>query len=105
MIKLHVTNRDGSQVTLSAQEGASLMDALRDAAVEGIDAICGGVCSCATCHVHLSPEWFAKLPLTDENEQELLADSEHRTPTSRLSCQIPLTPDLDGLTLTVAEED
>ena len=105
MIDLHVTNRDGSQTTLSAEEGVNLMEALREAGIDGIDAICGGVCSCATCHVHLTPDWFEKLPLTDENEEELLADSEHRAPTSRLSCQIPLTAELNGLTLTIAEED
>ncbi|WP_321392545.1 2Fe-2S iron-sulfur cluster-binding protein [Emcibacter sp.] len=105
MINIHVTQLDGTQITLSAKKEGCLMDALRDAGIDGIDAICGGACSCATCHVRLSDDWYKKLPVNDGNEEELLADSDHRTGTSRLSCQIQLSEELDGLRLQIAEPD
>jgi 2Fe-2S ferredoxin len=68
-------------------------------------ALCGGCCSCATCHVHVDPDFAALLPPMSEDENDLLDSSDHRNETSRLSCQIHLTAALDGLRVTIAPED
>lgn len=70
--------------------------------VSGIDGDCGGEMSCATCHVYVHPEWFDRLPARDMYEDALLESTMDPRPNSRLSCQIPVTPELDGLTVTVA---
>ncbi|MFQ3666791.1 MAG: 2Fe-2S iron-sulfur cluster-binding protein, partial [Sphingomonadaceae bacterium] len=68
-------------------------------------ALCGGSCSCATCHVHVDPAWFARVGGPHPDEADLLDSSDHRTEYSRLSCQIRFGPDLDGLRVTIAPED
>ncbi|MFV3075559.1 2Fe-2S iron-sulfur cluster-binding protein [Niveispirillum fermenti] len=84
------------------QTGTSLMEGLKDAGID-IAAICGGACSCATCHVHLDPARMADLPPAGPEEQELLGDlDDYRPDRSRLSCQIPVTDALDGLSLSLA---
>lgn len=102
---IHVTLRDGSQVEIEAQEGSSLMEALRDEGVDEVLALCGGCCSCATCHVIIDPAWAERAGTLSEDEDDLLESSDHRTATSRLSCQISFSTALDGLRLTVAPED
>ena len=73
---------------------------------EGIEALCGGMCSCSTCHVFVTPEWFAKLPERQSDELELLESTENfRAGESRLACQVKVTDDIDGLELTVAPEE
>jgi 2Fe-2S ferredoxin len=105
MIAIKVTTRSGETKQIEAQEGISLMEALRDAGNEELLALCGGCCSCATCHVHVDKEWLTALPSMSEDEEDLLDSSDHRNERSRLSCQIELNPKLDGLSLTVAEQD
>ena len=68
-------------------------------------ALCGGCCSCATCHVHVDPSFKDKLPPMSEDENDLLESSSERNETSRLSCQIPFTDALDGMKVTIAPED
>ena len=105
MAKLTVTDREGRQVEIDGQTGISVMENIRDLD-DSVDAICGGLCSCATCHVHIDPKWMAKLPPRHDEEALLVSESEHFDPDrSRLSCQITLTEELDGLTLTVAPEE
>lgn len=105
MARLAVTDREGRQVEIEGQTGISVMENIRELD-DSVDAICGGLCSCATCHVHVDPEWLAKLPPRHEEEDLLVGDSMHFDPErSRLSCQITLTDELDGLTLTVAPEE
>ena len=73
---------------------------------DSVDAICGGLCSCATCHVFVDPDWIDKLPPRHEDEEMLVSESLYFEPErSRLSCQITLTDELDGLALTVAPEE
>jgi 2Fe-2S ferredoxin len=87
----------GATTTLQAANGMSVMRAAVMNGVDGIDAECGGSCACATCHVIVDEAWASRLPAASEMEKdtmELLADP---TPTSRLSCQLKLTEDLDGL--------
>lgn len=91
---------DGSRIEIDAPAGRSLMRAATDAGVEGIAADCGGVLSCATCHVYVDAAWSDRLaPPSADEEAMLELTSAERRPTSRLSCQIPLTATLDGLTV------
>ena len=81
------------------------MEAIRDNGFDELLALCGGCCSCATCHVHVDPAFADKLPAMSEDEDDLLESSDHRNESSRLSCQIAFTSDLDGLKVTIAPED
>lgn len=89
---------DGVRLTVAGREGRSLMRAAQAAGVDGIAADCGGVLSCATCHVMVASEWAARLPPPDADELAMLEmTAAPREPTSRLSCQIVLGADLEGL--------
>lgn len=78
------------------------MEVLRD---YGVAAICGGVCSCASCHVYIAPEWVDRLPPRLDDEQQLAGALSHYRERSRLACQIPLHAGLDGLSVTLAPEE
>ena len=105
MPELNVITRDGAQQTINASAETSVMEAIRDSGFDELLALCGGCCSCATCHVHVDPAFKDKLPEMSEDEDDLLDSSDHRDDNSRLSCQIPFTAALDGMTVTIAEED
>ncbi len=105
MPKLVVVNRSGEESTVEAGEGLSVMEAIRDNGFDELLALCGGCCSCATCHIFVDPAFIDKLPAMSEDENDLLESSDHRGATSRLSCQVNLTADLDGLRVTIAPED
>ena len=105
MPKLIVVDRAGEEKTIDAQVGFTLMEAIRDNGFDELLALCGGCCSCATCHVHVDPAFAAMLPPMSEDENDLLESSDHRNETSRLSCQVPLTADMDGLRVSIAAED
>jgi len=105
MPTIHVKLRNGEQRTIEARANQSVMEALRDNGVAEIEAMCGGCCSCATCHVFVDPAYAERTPAISEAESELLSMSDHRRETSRLSCQIPFTADLDGLLVEVAQQD
>ena len=102
---INVTTRDGRSRAIEGSGGRSLMENLRAGGIEEILALCGGCCSCATCHVYVSEEWLSGLPSISENEDDLLSTTGARQANSRLSCQIPFGPDLDGIEVTVAPED
>jgi 2Fe-2S ferredoxin len=105
MPKLVVVNRAGEEKTIEASAGLSVMEAIRDNGFDELLALCGGCCSCATCHIHVDADWAGKLPAMSEDENDLLDSSDHRGETSRLSCQIQLTDALDGLKVIIAPED
>lgn len=105
MPKLIVTTRDGTVQALDGQAGLSVMEIIRDGGVDELLALCGGCCSCATCHVYVDPDFAGRIAPISEDENDLLDSSDHRTDRSRLSCQIPFTADLDGLKVTIAAED
>jgi 2Fe-2S ferredoxin len=105
MPKLIVVNREGEEQAVEAASGVSVMEAIRDNGFDELLALCGGCCSCATCHVFIDPAFAGKLPEMSEDENDLLDSSDHRNETSRLSCQVPFTDDLDGLRVTIAPED
>ncbi len=105
MPTLNVVNREGVESSIEAQDGLTVMEAIRDNGFDELLALCGGCCSCATCHVHVDPAFMGELPPISEDEDDLLESSDHRTENSRLSCQIDFTSDLDGLKVTIAPED
>lgn len=105
MPKLIVIDRSGAERAVDVGEGLTVMEAIRDNGFDELLALCGGCCSCATCHVHVDEDFLGKLPKMSEDEDDLLESSDHRESNSRLSCQIPFTGDLDGLRVTIAPED
>ena len=105
MPKLTVVNRSGEETVVEAENGLTVMEVIRDAGFDELLALCGGCCSCATCHVHVDAAYKDKLPEMSEDEDDLLDSSDHRDETSRLSCQISVTDDLDGAKIRIAEED
>jgi 2Fe-2S ferredoxin len=100
-----VTDRQGNVHSVAFNEGDALMESIRDAGVRDILALCGGVCSCATCHVFVDEEWMDKVGPAAGDESDLLETSAFNTPRSRLSCQIKLAARLDGLSVTIAPEE
>lgn len=105
MTTLNVTLRTGEARTVPARPGVSVMETIRDSGIDEIMAICGGCCSCATCHVYVAEQDWDRLAPPGTDEAGLLEFSEHPTPYSRLSCQISMSPALDGLRVTIAPED
>ena len=105
MPKLIIINRDGEEIEVDAAAGLSVMEAIREAGFDELVAMCGGCCSCATCHVIVDADWIAKTGNANDDELDLLESSVHLTGTSRLSCQIRLTEALHGLRVRIAEED
>jgi len=104
MALLRVVDRDGVEHEVEAKTGLKVMETLCELDY-GVAAICGGMCSCATCHVYVDPEWTAKLPAPMSDERELLTELSHHEDNSRLSCQIELTPELSGLRVTIAPDE
>jgi 2Fe-2S ferredoxin len=100
MVKLKVVENDGVEVEMHGEQGYSLMEVLRNRGA--VEASCGGQCACATCHVFIDEAWLSRVGEPSETELELLDSSIERRPNSRLSCQIQLTADLEGLAVTVA---
>jgi ferredoxin, 2Fe-2S len=105
MPKLIVTTREGDVKELEGKSGLTVMEVIRDGGVDELLALCGGCCSCATCHVYVDPEFAGKVAPMGEDENDLLESSDHRDATSRLSCQIPFSDALDGLKVRIAAED
>jgi len=104
MAKIQVKDRAGKQVEVLALTGSPLMYSLRNID-NGVDAICGGLCSCGTCHVYIAHDWVARLPPPAEDEAELLEELENTREGSRLSCQVRFTEEMNGLELEVAPEE
>lgn len=105
MPKLTVTDRSGNSRDLDGETGLSVMEIIRDGGFDELLALCGGSCSCATCHVVVADEWLEKVGPAGADEDDLLDSSDHRAPGSRLSCQIQFGPALDGLAVRIAAED
>jgi len=105
MAELTIVGRDGTEKTIEGKRGWSVMENIRDAGFDELLALCGGCCSCATCHVHVDAAWLDRLPAMTADEDDLLDSSTHRNGASRLSCQIEFGEALDGLRVTIAQED
>jgi len=94
---------DGTAHEVDVPAGGSVMEAAVSNNVPGIDADCGGACACATCHVFVNGAWMDKVGERGDMEQSMLDFAENVRPTSRLSCQIVLTDELDGLVVDMPE--
>ncbi|MDE2363423.1 MAG: 2Fe-2S iron-sulfur cluster binding domain-containing protein [Hyphomicrobiales bacterium] len=101
MVSVTFTYEGGRSRTIDVVEGQNLMEAAVRQGVEGIDADCGGALSCATCHVWVDPEWSARLSPRKKQEDDMLGFAVDVREASRLSCQIVVTPALDGLVVGV----
>jgi 2Fe-2S ferredoxin len=97
MPKIIFIEHNGKQHNVQEEVGRSLMQAAVDHLVPGIVADCGGSCSCATCHGYVDSEWVDRVPAADANEQSMLECVLDGTDNSRLTCQIKITPEMDGL--------
>ena len=104
MITIIVKDRFGESHQLEAQPGDHLMEVLREVPW-GVEAICGGMCSCATCHVYVDESWRGKFDAIEVDEDDLLEFLDHRQEGSRLSCQLDLKDEHDGLSVTLAPEE
>lgn len=100
-LKIYVTDQDGKEHEIPALEGWRVMEIIRDNELP-IKAECGGACSCATCHVYVNEEWVKKLYDMRDDEEEMLDEAFEVEDNSRLSCQIIMTPELNGLKVTLA---
>ncbi|HET8612950.1 MAG TPA: 2Fe-2S iron-sulfur cluster-binding protein [Sphingomonas sp.] len=105
MPQLTVVTREGAESVVEGETGLAVMEVIRDHGFDELLALCGGCCSCATCHVYVDEAFLDKLPPISEDESDLLDSSDHRRPNSRLSCQIPFGEELDGLRVQIAPED
>lgn len=102
MAKLVVTDMEGNTREVDAEIGISVMEVIRDNDFDDLAALCGGCCSCATCHVYVDESWTSKLEAVEADEDELLSMAESRQANSRLSCQIEMSDALDGMPVTIA---
>lgn len=101
-MKITFVSAQGEDHTVEAPHGLTLLEVARDNGIEGLDAECGGACSCATCHVMLPPDWIARLGspmMTEDDLLQILGDQ--RQPGSRLACQIIISDILDGIRVCV----
>jgi 2Fe-2S ferredoxin len=103
MAKIKFIQFDGTETVVEADQGTSVKDAAIDNLVPGIDADCGGECSCATCHVIVDQAWIDIVGLPSEQEESMLDLNPDREENSRLSCQIKITDDMDGLVVQLPE--
>jgi 2Fe-2S ferredoxin len=104
MPKIVFIEPGGARRKASATIGVTLMEVARQNGVHGVVAQCGGACACSTCHVYVDPDWLAKLGPREEMEEGMLENAWEPRANSRLSCQIHITADLDGLQVTVPQQ-
>ena len=105
MVKITYIEHGGKEHTVDVAEGLTVMEGARDNNIPGIDADCGGACACSTCHVYVHPDWASKLPAKDGMEEDMLDFAYEPDPArSRLTCQVKVTADLDGLVVNMPEK-
>lgn len=102
MPKIIYHDTGGRRRELTVASGSTVMEGAIDNDVEGIVAECGGACACATCHAYIAEAWLPRLPPMADMENAMLDSAEDRRPNSRLTCQIEVTDDLEGLEIFVA---
>ena len=103
MAKITYIEHDGTEHVIDVKNGLSVMEGAVKNNIPGIDADCGGACACATCHVYVAPEWLPKTGEKSAMEDSMLDFAESVEPNSRLSCQIKVSDELDGLVVTMPE--
>ena len=105
MAKITYIEHGGTEHVVEVANGLTVMEGARDNNIPGIDADCGGACACSTCHVYVDPAWVDKLPKIDDIEEDMLDFANERDAgRSRLSCQLKVTADLDGLIVHMPEK-
>ena len=104
MAKIKYIQFNEEEHTVDVQNGLTVMEGAIKNKVPGIDADCGGACACATCHVYVQKEWFAKLPPKEDTEEDMLDFAFDVRENSRLSCQLTVSDELDGLIVDLPEK-
>ena len=104
MAKITYKEFEGSSKTIEVENGLSVMEGAIQNDIPGIDADCGGGMACATCHVYVNDEWFDKIPVKEEGEEDMLDMAFEPKKNSRLSCQIIVSDELDGLEVTTPKK-
>jgi 2Fe-2S ferredoxin len=101
MPKIKYIEHNGKEHEVEVPLGWSVMEGAVKNLIPGIDADCGGACACATCHVYVAQEWLAKMPPKQDMEETMLDFAQDLEPNSRLSCQLKVTPEFEGLSVTM----
>jgi len=104
MAKIKYIEFNGEEHLVDVQNGLTVMEGAIKNKVPGIDADCGGACACATCHVYVKKEWLSKLPSKEDTEEDMLDFAFDVKENSRLSCQLTVTDELDGLIVDLPEK-
>lgn len=104
MVAITYVEHDGTAHTVDVDDGMNLMDGATLNLVPGIEGMCGGMCSCATCHCYVPEEWSSRLPPVSEGEQKLIDGSQYPQANSRLGCQITVSAELEGLVVHLPPE-
>ena len=105
MPKITYIEHDGTEHSVDVANGLTVMEGARDNNIPGIEADCGGACACSTCHVYVDSEWVCKLPPKDDMEEDMLDFAwEPDLERSRLTCQLKITDELDGLIVQMPEK-
>ncbi|MDG1865722.1 MAG: 2Fe-2S iron-sulfur cluster-binding protein [Woeseiaceae bacterium] len=105
MPKINYITADGERHEIQVDQGYTVMEGAVNNDIDGIPAECGGACACATCHAYVDQEWLPKLPAMDDMEDSMLDAAYERRDNSRLTCQIEVTNELDGLIVHIAENE
>ncbi|MEO1329006.1 MAG: 2Fe-2S iron-sulfur cluster-binding protein [Pseudomonadota bacterium] len=104
MAKITYIEFGGTEHVIDVAEGVTVMEGARDNNIPGIDADCGGACACSTCHVYVDPAWVDKLPAIEAMEEDMLDFAWEKKENSRLSCQLKVTSDFEGLVVRMPEK-
>ena len=105
MVKITYIEYSGAEHIVEVANGLTVMEGARDNNIPGIEADCGGACACSTCHVYIDPAWVNKIPKKDDMEDDMLDFAYEPDPArSRLTCQLTVTDDLDGLVVQMPEK-
>jgi len=104
MPKITYIEHNGTPHTVDVPVGLTVMEGAVNNNVPGIDADCGGACACSTCHAYVNPDWVAKLPPREDMEMDMLDFAYEPNERSRLTCQVKVTPEMDGLVLQLPEK-
>lgn len=102
MISINVTGQDGTARQVTGSAGQTVMEVIRNEGFDEMLALCGGCCSCASCHVFVDKDYLSRLPRPTEDENDLLDSSSFRNANSRLACQLPLSAQYEGMAVTIA---
>ncbi len=104
MPKITYIEHNGTEHTVDVPVGLTVMEGAVNNNIAGIDADCGGACACSTCHVYVNPDWLSKLPTREDMEEDMLDFAYEPNERSRLTCQLQVTPELDGLVVQMPEK-